>query len=516
MKRIGILVVHGVGEQGRFEHLEAMASNLYKALDKAGRRPHMQVRHGGQDTRRSQQHAWREMPVLLRWEIGSAGPHQPKQEIEAGFREVHWADLDIPMSVWRWTKLVCWVLGMSGVRLYERRREDDRIAGDSCLRYPPRGLSFFRRLWVRLELSLISIVFALILISLELVYLLLGRFLSRFKWVEQSRYLIYDYLGDVKLYQDWFVRQDDAPETLGYKTRVAIRRRMVQALVQIAKAIELGELDEFYIFAHSLGTVVAFNALMECSATLPNYLTEEQWNDLPQFLKGQSVSDVPPNQRPSRPPWVGPKDAIDRDQLFKGLRGFLTLGSPLDKFATLWPGIVLINGEHVTHPVSWINVADAQDIVAGRVDLFPQCGRAPGIGGLTLRNIRPQGQWVDQITLLTAHTSYWKSNRRADRLIDRVVRWLEGGDLIPPENRFSPTIARVIFAGSIIGFGGLFLILASALWWLLLKLTVGGELSSFGDVSKGLLLTDVVVVMLFSVIRWIWEWYLFGYKADRD
>ena len=56
--------------------------------------------------------------------------------------------------------------------------------------------------------------------------------------------------------------------------RAAIRRRMIRAMIEVAEA----DYDRWYIIAHSLGTVVAWNGLMEIQQTLPNYIGETCWN----------------------------------------------------------------------------------------------------------------------------------------------------------------------------------------------------------------------------------------------
>ena len=462
VKRIGILVVHGIGEQKRFEHLEAIASNLYKALNKdPNRKPHVQVRHGDQVPRHSSEHSWCEAPVRVRWreELGDW--------IEVRFREVHWADLDLPMTPLRWFHLVGWALSISGVRPFTRSNvESSAMPGMT----PPVPPPFWERILLRPKLFLVSLLFLLTLSSIDLLYALLARFSVRVQILKKIRGTLYDYLGDVKLYQDWFEREDDAIETVGDMSRVAIRRRMVRTLIQTAAEVERGELDGYFVFAHSLGTVVAFNGLMEHALTLPNYLTEEEWNALPPSFKKRHTFPVPKEQMPRRPPWLKPNDAIDRDRLFSGLRGFLTWGSPLDKFAALWPAIVPVNnGQPIPGNVSWINVADIQDPVAGSIDLFPSAGSPPRVGGLRLQNF----MWADQPTPLSAHTSYWTIQPNRDRLMDRLVPWLEGKPFDPPPDRCSSRAMRAISWTLLVVIAGILLWATATIAWLL---THSGEI----------------------------------------
>lgn len=457
MERIGILVVHGVGEQTQFEHLEALASNLFKALCKdPERKAHLQIRKGDQVPRNSPRESWREAPALLRWRKASG------EWLEVCFREVNWADLDMPMN-WRgWIKLVFWALAVSGVCLFDAPRVGKPNQHGMC---PPKGLKRRERMKVRGELFVISLLFFFMLITVDLLYGLLTRLSFRAQWLKDLRGIIYDYLGDVKLYQDRFVRWDEGLETIGEESRVAIRRRMVCALVRTAIEVEEKKLNGYYIFAHSLGTVVAFNSLMETNLALPNYLTKEEWDVLPNTFKQAAPHDAPERQMPRRPPWLGTRDAINRQQLFAGLRGFLTMGSPLDKFAALWPAIVPVNGQAIPGDVPWVNVADIQDIVAGSIDLFPPCvpgETPPKVGGLRLNNIN----WADQPTLLSAHTSYWKSAEHKDRLIDRVIPWLEGSQLDKPPHSIKPWLSCLIYWLSFPLIAVLLFLLTASLIWL--------------------------------------------------
>jgi hypothetical protein len=85
---------------------------------------------------------------------------------------------------------------------------------------------------------------------------------------------------------------------------------------------------------------------------------------------------------PRRPPWLEDTDAISRVQLFVGLQGLVTYGSPLDKFAALWPKIVCLNQQSAVFPENceWLNLYDATDPVSGNLDAFtaPQPHRDAG------------------------------------------------------------------------------------------------------------------------------------------
>ncbi len=460
-ERIGILVVHGIGEQKRFDCLEEVASHFYRALRADGvRSAHLQIFPCDPAARGAETGLWQASPVRLRWEKPGDG-----KEIEASFWEVHWADLDMPKSVRNWLRFVGWALGMSGVRPFRPEhttKESSSLPGMETPASNPGNL-----VRARIELFGISCLFFLLLLSIDLLYFVARRFSFQARWLADARSAIYNYLGDVKLYQDGFDRDEEGVETVGERTRVAIQRRMVREMVRMAKEVDAGRLDGYYIFAHSLGTVVAFNGLMQHELILPHYLNETEWSDLPPRFKKDSAHAAPPASRPRRPAWLGPNAAMDRAGLFSGLRGFLTVGSPLDKFATLWPALVPTNGDAAGATVPWVNVADVQDLVAGGpLDLLWPSG-ASDVGPLNLRNI----DWADQKCLLKAHTSYWKWEKgRQDRLMDRVVVWLEGGAFVPPGDRLDKGCAKAIYWTSL-GLGSVLL------WWVTASLMwLGGQL----------------------------------------
>jgi hypothetical protein len=93
---------------------------------------------------------------------------------------------------------------------------------------------------------------------------------------------------------------------------------MVRALVDVATA----NYDRWYILAHSLGTVVAFNGLMTHAHSFPNYLDERRWRRLcrlprwvgpPRPHKHERIEEEDPTEAqvptkveiPPRPLWIG-------------------------------------------------------------------------------------------------------------------------------------------------------------------------------------------------------------------
>jgi hypothetical protein len=237
------------------------------------------------------------------------------------------------------------------------------------------------------------------------------------------------YVGDVKLYGQQH-RHDTWPlSDLGTPPRFMIRRRFARAMVDTA----LERYDRWYVLGHSLGSVVALNGLMEPGHTLPNYLDEERWRrcqsgGISRTLTGDGITDVT-RMIPARPAWLDRGDSIERTRLFQMFRGLLTYGSPLDKFAVLFPATVPLNREQDVFPTSaeWINIHDATDPVAGALDLFGPFQHT-GAHRHDCRPIAPVNYSVRCWPIaMWSHIKYFGSPD-SNPVADAVQKWLITGD----------------------------------------------------------------------------------------
>jgi hypothetical protein len=132
------------------------------------------------------------------------------------------------------------------------------------------------------------------------------------------------------------------------------------------------------------------------------------------------------NMMPRRPAWLEPVDVIDRERLFKRLNGYLTYGSPLEKFATLWPAIVPLNKDEAVFNdrFAWFNVFDATDPVSGAVKSF-----GPSNAGPKPVNISYKAGGVH----LWSHIRYLAFGQgTTPRLVDVVGRWIWTGGFNQP------------------------------------------------------------------------------------
>jgi hypothetical protein len=435
--RVGILVVHGIGEQCQFEHLEEVVRNVASALQADSNLVSVQVnvKVSGDAPYRARQQTWRGEGVAT---AVIEVIDKSKKQTNLEFKEVWWSDLDEPNNVKTFLSFWLWGLALWTKPPYDQRKvgtakTNMRLPGRTSENeeelLPGRG----QRLQTlhRIYLFLISFITLLLLPFLWA----LGRLLRSILGLEIRPDILVEYLGDVKLYQQ-DAREGKGPLVDLGKTppRSSIRRRFIKALVEMS----LKKYDRWYVLSHSLGTLVAFNGLMETETALPNYLSQNLWKrwcrKYPNQSKAKESLTVEQIEKmlPPRPNWLAPDDRIDRRELFCNLKGFMTYGSPLSKFAVLWPAIVPLNRDEsvFSQDFEWINVFDPTDPVSDFTRFFTskQGQESP----LTPREISYK---AGQIHLLS-HGQYLTFNsKRKNPLVRQVAQWLLSGEEFqePPE-----------------------------------------------------------------------------------
>ncbi len=435
--RVGILVVHGIGEQCQFEHLEEVVRNIASALQEDSNLNSVQVdvNVSGDAAYRAEQQTWRgeETATAIIEVIDKS-----KRRTDLEFREVWWSDLDEPNSFHKFLSFWVWGLSLWSKPRYNKTsvgtaEEDMRLPGRTSENQeqllPGQGEPI--QLWHRFYLFLVSFV---ILILLPLLWIL-GRILRSILGIEIRPDILVEYLGDVNLYQQ-NAREGKGPLVdLGkYPPRVSVRRRIIKAFVEMA----LEDYDRWYILSHSLGTVVAFNGLMETERSLPNYLRQSLWKKWcdkhPNKIKGQNplTEEQKKKMLPSRPSWLRDDEIIDRKQLFSKLKGLMTYGSPLSKFAVLWPSIVPLNKDELVfgEDFEWINVFDPTDPVSDFTRFFDSKHGKNSL--LTPKEIPYK---AGQVHLLS-HGQYLTFNPKRRRpLVRQVSKWFLSGENFQPNYR---------------------------------------------------------------------------------
>jgi hypothetical protein len=427
VERVGVLVVHGIGEQRRFEHLESEARKVVNAiLAKYGTRRcdvTVTLTFGASDSFHGDQCSWvagREAPLHALVDLEDEG-----KVVDVAFHEVWWADVNERLTLWKQVRFWFWGLSIAGVASYYPETKPGNKPGN--LVYPPSSgrLTCLQRI----RLFLIAISFGLSAFSIAFVNFILKRL--DFKPVLSTDTVV-NYLSGVKLFAQHSRAGGGPMDGPDEPPRFGIRRRMVRAMVDAATA----GYDRWYILAHSLGGIVAWNGLMAEEEVLPNYLDQVRWKCVHATrFAGRSPNRIHVNEaQPNRPVWLGSRETIVRKALFEKFRGILTYGCPLERFGVLWPKMVPTNPDNAFPPqAEWINVYDPTDPVGTWIENFGPIGTGSAV--FEVNNFPCRASPV----LLLSHICYLNASRRSslrlipdtsDLLVKQVAEWLvKGGSL---------------------------------------------------------------------------------------
>ena len=470
-ERIGVLLVHGIGTQLPNQHLISEARNIVAALGDEAAAISVSTEPSIPDELPAKFTADFERNKIC-VDVITATKRPRRLRIE--FNEVYWADLGEEPTLPRQAKFWFWALSMWTVA----GREHTRLIGFKDM-YVPRDGRF--KYLGRFVLGFYGALFFLGVATVGLLNLILERL--KLPRVPISD-LLTAYVGDVMLYSQPARDQNPIVSELGEPPRVAIRARMVDALVEFA----MRDYDHWFVLAHSLGSVVAYNGLMETEAALPNYLTAARWQQVKGSL-GATVDPVIDVMLPRRPVWLGPTDGIDRRVLFSKLRGLLTYGSALGKLRAIWPVIVPANRDEYVfrEDFEWFNIYEPTDPVSGRLAAFlsergrwdgkEQSVKAPPIdGGKSAAKIKQSIAYKAGRIWLLSHLGYLTRPspgfaRPKHLLVFKVASWLVKKDFDADGlQRAAPTVwlramlrtAEVLLIGLAVWLGT-----AALLWYIL-------------------------------------------------
>jgi hypothetical protein len=363
VEKIGILLVHGIGKQGRFEHIDEVARNFIMSLAPSNEIS-VNVKNSMLGEFKSKQQTWskgKDGTVIV-----SVCCHNSEKKYELHFREVWWSYLGEPTNLksvfnfWRW--------GISFWMDPFPREKNNHIEKDPSKPDESEPISIEPK--DRWELFVVCILVTGLMPALALIKKVL-----EILGIDLPLDIISQYLSKVKLFQQEGRDSKEPITNIGEIPRVSIKREMISELVEMAS----GSYDRWYILAHSLGSVVAYNGLFENENILARYLDEKLWHKacrkhLNKKTNETSSSEIINAQIPTCRSWLKEDDAIDRNKLFSNLHGFLTYGSPLKKYAILWPWLVKgINTPNTFQDkFEWINVYDPLDPVSSSTDLFSE------------------------------------------------------------------------------------------------------------------------------------------------
>ena len=443
---VGVIVVHGIGEQRRFEHLDGEVRELVQALRaRPGAEVTVEIRSGRDGAFQAASDTWNSGPeAAVRVVVREPDKKQPagaERLTHIHFHEVWWADVNERFSLSKQIRF--WFWGLS-VWLVPPKPGSNRPGfGGMLLPTAPAMRLMPVRAFRRLQLFCIGVFFAVGAASVGMITFLAERLLG-LGMPDWQRVLV-NYVSGVKLYSQqhrlgggFVPKGDDFLDTMGEPPRVSIRRRMIRAIADVALQKEY---DRWYILAHSLGTVVACNGLMEPAHAWPGYFEEEQWQTLSQAgLAGPARPgfNMPPAGQvvPRRPVWLdGPyaDDVAYRSRIFEKFRGILTFGSPLEKFAAIWPAQVAMSSEPVFQPTTrWINVYDPIDPVSGVLEAYAdRLNRLPPSYMPAVCPVPENVGYAACPVLLLAHIRYFTADPSGNGLADKTVQWLLEDDANP-------------------------------------------------------------------------------------
>lgn len=435
-EQVGLVMVHGIGEQGRFEHLDVHIRGVINGLRRTGATVSVEIMSSPAAAFQSMQDSWVGAPQsplrLLVRGVGAA--------VDIHVHEVWWGDVNERYSVAKQIRFWGW-----GLSLWARPWQGDTKLPTSDTKlptsdvmFPPRtpvALGWRQSAGARARLYLVGCLFLMTSLTIGLA-LTLAKRLFNFEPPNIAK-IFTNYLSSIKLYSQHHRggsklrgRGADFLDTIDNPPRVSVRRRMIRTLADVASQ----KYSRWYVVAHSQGSVVAFNGLMEPGFGWPGYLDEGRWQTLRDCaMAGEArgdYADLPAEADavPPRPGWAGPRDIVYRSKIFARFRGLLTYGNPLEKFAAIWPGLVPVcRHKAFATDAQWFNVFDPLDPVSGVMQSWPTaapkcCPPAQNIGFATSR------------ILLLGHIKYLECPPGSEppqagqvTVADGVAQWLKTG-----------------------------------------------------------------------------------------
>lgn len=465
---IGLLLVHGVGEQKRLEHLKQTAKDLESTV---ASKPGLIRLAVNDDTAAAD-------PNIVIDAIVREG--QSTRRVRLHLHEAWWADLGITGGLFEQLRFWLWGLGQWGAEVVAAgspwsNTTHQMVNPRFSPHQPPDARLGF---WRRLPYHLLLFGAAVLALLTFFTWYWAKRLIAFLKGRLPNPDLISLYLGDVMVYQRAGGPGRGTSEDPDMPVRTTIRRRIVRGMTRMAAR----PYHRWYILAHSLGTVPAFNGLQELELTLPNYLTEAEWKALPRTLRTSSPfiardqSVTRDRMMPRRPPWLADSDGISRAALFRRFAGLVTYGSPLDKFAAIWPRIVPLNKQAKVFPekCEWLNLYDPTDPVGAWLDAFQPPHPDPNEPASKRKALEPdnvacRALWV----FLLSHIYYLTPWRVRDKVIAAAIAdsLLSGGKMSLEKSAEAVVMKRgavwLRHAFALLQLALLFLLLISAAAYLL-------------------------------------------------
>ena len=307
-----VVVVHGVGEQRKNECAINVVNRFAEARRKAGAKDKRDVLTLG---RASGQTGWSKTPVAeqpwMEFDGIPASPDSPPDQPFLGepprnpgenlrFVDLCWSDVMQDSVEHVGQDVDLWAKGLLGRLL--RKHEAAVKANDSGAQVP---------LWIRRVLYLLADT------------LLLVRFAMNFRFKEMKELVFVKFLGDVQLYGEYS------------RCRGRAVRRFHELMARVEAAHYARERKRsgrprdprYVIIAHSLGSIMSLDALLYASATSDVRRGHDCVWKFPGYLRDDDKKCESRDE--------GRFALLDTGWIQR-VRSFVTLGSPIDKYLTIW------------------------------------------------------------------------------------------------------------------------------------------------------------------------------------
>ena len=358
-----VVVVHGIGEPRRGETLLEVVSRFAKAFQEKGI---ADAKAAAEETAKEQHGDWKKAGKLAEEKARANSNYQ--------YCKVHLSEaITLSNSPWvQFPEIEC--AGKNGtppssVRFSEVYWSDILTeAGPEAL-MPVSGWAKVMTARMKREGSAVPRWALEWLTHIEKTATLLDRLLA---WKEPAkRELFFDkYLGDVQMYGEYAKCSGKAVERF---------HAHMANIVKTHKLRSPGTEPKILVLAHSLGTVLSFESLTRAATESAEH------------------------------PWLG------------AVRVLITMGSPVDKFLTLWPKkfkyLATLSGDPPKQQICHYNYCEEQDIVGGPLDgargkkLYDQVFVNAG------DSVYAHSPWP-----LLAHVAYWKD----DSIYARAIAAMTG------------------------------------------------------------------------------------------
>ena len=448
-----VIVVHGVGEQRKNETVINVVNRFAEARCSAGIQDNRDVLTLGQA---SGQTGLSKVPTASRpWmEFDGIPVESPAKKVFLGqlpsennlrFVDLCWSDLMQDSIEHVGQDVDVWAKGLLGRLL---RKHDDAERNNPCAKVP---------FWIRRVLYLLADT------------LLLLRFGMSFRFQGMKNLVFVKFLGDVQLYGEYSRCRGRAVRRFHeMMARIEIehlkRERQRERERECECRRECGCTSpreaRYVVIAHSLGSIMSLDALLYASAPLkvrcggdpkwvfPGYIRNDEgehesrdlsWvNDVreaPTAGAGGCSSVSQPDQDELAA--LKPRFPFLDTQWIERVQSFVTLGSPIDKYLTIW----WLNYRYLLNVGNWgsspvktriahFNYADELDPVGHKLDVARgtlgyravfDCQEDVVFNRYTVPGAAHNAYWTDQCLFR------WILAKAVDRKPGRRPRWFDRG-----------------------------------------------------------------------------------------